>query len=62
MTVKIIKVTKKDRVCYARVPEPVERGDKLEVLYMREEEGNLQWRRYPPKHFPSRGIPWYSSR
>lgn len=36
MTVKFIKVTKKDRVCYAPVPEPVEQGDKLEIMEMKE--------------------------
>ena len=36
MTVKFIKVTKKDRVCYAPVPEPVEQGDKREIMEMKE--------------------------
>ena len=36
MTVQFIKVTKKDRVCYAPVPEPVEEGDKLEIMEMKE--------------------------
>ena len=36
MTIKFIKVMKKDRVCYAPVPEPVERGDKLEIMGMKE--------------------------
>ena len=37
MTVQFIKVTKKDRVCYAPVPEPVEEGDKLEIMEMKDE-------------------------
>jgi len=36
MTVQFIKVTKKDRVCYAPVPEPVEEGDKLEIMEMKD--------------------------
>ena len=32
MTVQFIKVTKKDRGCYAPVPEPLEEGDKLEIM------------------------------
>lgn len=36
MTVKFIKVTKQDRTCYAPVPEPVEQGDKLEILEMKD--------------------------
>lgn len=35
MTIKFIKVTKKDRICYAPAPEPVEHGDKLEIMEMR---------------------------
>ncbi len=37
MTVQFIKVTKKDRVCYAPVPEPLEEGDKLEIMEMKDE-------------------------
>lgn len=36
MAIKLIKVTKKDRVCYASVPEFVEHGDKLELLEVSE--------------------------
>lgn len=36
MTIKFIKVTKQDRTCYAPVPEPVEQGDKLEILEMKD--------------------------
>lgn len=39
MTIKFIKVTKKDRTCYAPVPEPVEQGDKLEIMEM--DDGSL---------------------
>lgn len=58
MTVQFIKVTKKDRVCYAPVPEPVEEGDKLEIMEMKDEA------LFPPagktQGFPYPGIPWYS--
>ena len=37
MTVQFIKVTKKDRVCYAPVPETLEEGDKLEIMEMKDE-------------------------
>ena len=37
MTVQFIKVTKKDRVCYAPAPEPVEHGDKLEIMEMKDD-------------------------
>ena len=37
MTIKFIKVTKKDRVCYAPAPEPVEHGDKLEIMEMKDD-------------------------
>ena len=37
MTVQFIKVTKKDRVCYAPVPEPLEEGDKLEIMEIKDE-------------------------
>lgn len=58
MTVQFIKVTKKDRVCYAPVPEPLEEGDKLEIMEMKDEA------LFPPvgktQGFPYPGIPWYS--
>ena len=37
MTVQFIKVTKKDRVCYAPVPEPLKEGTKLEIMEMKDE-------------------------
>lgn len=42
MTIKFIKVTKKDRTCYTPVPEPVEQGDKLEIMEVK--EGTLSLR------------------
>lgn len=36
MTIKFIKVTKKDRTCYAPVPEPVEQGDNLEIMEVKD--------------------------
>lgn len=36
MTIQFIKVTKKDRTCYVPVPEPVEQGDKLEIMEMKD--------------------------
>lgn len=50
MTVQFIKVTKKDRVCYAPVPEPVEEGDKLEIMEMKDEA--LSAGRENDKDFP----------
>lgn len=58
MTVQFIKVTKKDRVCYAPVPEPVEEGDKLEIMEMKDEA--LFPRQGKTQGFPYPGIPWYS--
>lgn len=58
MTVQFIKVTKKDRVCYAPVPEPVEEGDKLEIMEMKDEA--LFRRQGKRQGFPYPGIPWYS--
>lgn len=52
MTIKIIKVTKKDRACYAIIPEPVEQGDKLEILEMKE-EGNSSLGRSSSRLFPA---------
>lgn len=50
MTVQFIKVTKKDRVCYAPVPEPLEEGDKLEIMEMKDEA--LSRRQGKRKDFP----------
>lgn len=60
MTVKFIKVTKKDRVCYAPVPEPVEQGDKLEIMEMK--GAPFLRRRGKSLRFPCPGTPWCSSK